>query len=258
MGEGCKKMNDFIRMLLSHRSIRTFRDEPLTNEQIEYMVKSAQAAASSSFMQPYTIIGVKNKELKDQLAEFSGNKYVAKNGHFFVFCMDLNRHRLAAEMEGYDIQQFNTTIDSIEWFMFGLIDTAIAAQNLVTAAESMGLGICYIGGIRNNLEKVCEVLNTPDRVIPLFGMCVGYPEQDPDVKPRLPMENIYHEDGYNLDEAQYKEQLEEYNKILSNYYLERTNGKRNDRWTEQVVEKLRKENRAYIKEFLEGKKIPLK
>lgn len=248
-------MNPVIDTLLAHRSVRKFKEEPLTEEQIRTIVKAAQSAATSSFVQAYTIIGVKDKAKKEKLAELAGNQeYVAKNGHFFVFCADLFRHELAGEMEGVDVEE---TLESTEKFMVALVDTALAAQNAVIAAESMGLGICYIGGLRNRLPEVCELLNIPDRVLPLFGLCVGVPDQTPGQKPRLPFAHIYHEDGYETDADKLKGQLEEYNRLISDYYRTRTKGARSDRWTQQIADKMQRPSRAYMKEFLHTKKFPL-
>ena len=128
------------------------------------------------------------------------------------------------------------SIESTEKFMVTLIDAALAAQNAAIAAESMGLGICYIGGIRNNLKEVKKLLKTPERVIPLFGMAVGYPAKMTDQKPRLPFEHIYHEEEYQQDKEVYLNQLQEYDEVISSYYEKRTGGKRKDRWTEQMAD----------------------
>ncbi len=192
-------MNQTIETLLSHRSVRHFEDKPLSREQIERIVTSAQAASTSSNIQAYSIIGITDPEKKKKLAELAGNQdYVEKNGHFFVFCADLYRHEIVGEIEHRDVL---TSIESTEKFMVTLIDTALAAQNAAIAAESMGLGICYIGGIRNNLDEVCKLLKTPQRVIPLFGMAVGYPEKLVNQKPRLPFSHIYHENEYEQDNS---------------------------------------------------------
>ena len=249
-------MNSIIETILNHRSIRSFEDKSLTTEQIEVIVSSAQAASTSSFIQAYSIIGVTDKGLKKKLAEIVGNQpYVENNGHFFVFCADLYRHSIAGEMEGIDV---NPSIESTEKFMVGLIDAALAAQNAAIAAESMGLGICYIGGIRNNLNEVTELLKTPERVIPLFGLAVGYPKKISGQKPRLPFKHVYHENTYEQDKEVYKEQLQDYNELITNYYLERTSGKRSDTWTSQMVGMLDKKSRMYMKEFVESKKMNLK
>ncbi|RCW42327.1 FMN reductase (NADPH) [Paenibacillus prosopidis] len=253
------EMNEMIQTILNHRSIRSFEDKPLTEEQISVIVQSAQAAATSSFVQAYSIIGIKDPSKKEKLAELAGNQaYVSKNGHFFVFCLDLHRLELAGRMEGLSGEDAKETLTSTEMFMVGVIDATLAAQNAVMAAESMGLGVCYIGGIRNHLELVSELLKTPSRVVPLFGLCVGYPADHSDKKPRLPQMNIYHEDEYNQDTDQFIDQLEQYNAEISTYYASRTNGKRNDRWTEGMARFLKNPKRLYIKDYLEKIELPLK
>ncbi|WNS76683.1 oxygen-insensitive NADPH nitroreductase [Bacillus sp. DTU_2020_1000418_1_SI_GHA_SEK_038] len=249
-------MNQSIELLLNHRSVRKFEDKPLTREQIETIVRCAQSASTSSFIQAYSIIGITDQEKKNKLAQIAGDQnYVANNGHFFVFCADLSRHELVGEMENKDV---HPSIESTEKFMVALIDTALAAQNAVIAAESMGLGICYIGGIRNNLEDVCNLLKTPKRVIPLFGLAVGFPAQNTDKKPRLPLQSVYHENEYHQDKEEIRNGLEMYNGIISEYYFKRTDGKRNDTWTSQMANMLEKQSRMYMKEFVEKLELNLK
>ncbi|MGO4886415.1 oxygen-insensitive NADPH nitroreductase [Anaerobacillus sp. MEB173] len=244
-------MNEIIETLLQHRSIRKFEDRLLTDEQIKMIVQCAQAASTSSYIQAYSIIGVKDQVKKETLATLAGEQgYVAKNGHFFVFCADLHRHEVISNVENVDITE---SLESTEKFMVAVIDAALAAQNAAMAAESMGLGICYIGGLRNNLVEVSKLLNVPKRVIPLFGLSVGYPAHSSSKKPRLPLEHIYHEDEYMQDERQYKEQIKQYDDIVSAYYTERTKGKRTDRWSEQMMKMLEQPKRMYMKEFIEKK-----
>lgn len=248
-------MNDVIATILEHRSIRHFEDRPLTDEQIKTIVTCAQAAATSSFVQAYSIIGIKDIVKKKRLAELAGNQeYVEKSGHFFVFCADLYRHSIIGENEQRNVIP---SVESTEKFMVALIDTALAAQNAAIAAESLGLGICYIGGIRNNLEEVKKLLKTPERVIPLFGMAVGYPTNLTESKPRLPFEHIYHEEEYEQNKEVYGRQLQEYDDVISSYYNQRTGGKRKDRWTEQMANMLEKPNRIYMKAFIQKNKLDL-
>ncbi|WP_010273679.1 oxygen-insensitive NADPH nitroreductase [Paenibacillus senegalensis] len=252
-------MNTVIETILNHRSIRAFEDRALTDEQVQWIVKSAQAASTSSFVQAYSIIGIKSPEKKAKLAELAGNQEaVRRNGHFFVFCLDSYRHEISVELEGGDPNDYQASFESTEWFMVGVIDAALAAQNAAIAAESMGLGICYIGGLRNQLHEVAELLDTPNRVIPLFGLAAGYPSAPSATKPRLPSDHIYHEDAYPQDLERYKRQLQQYNEEISAYYLERTQGKRADRWTAQMQARMARPSRLYMKSFLESKGLPLK
>ena len=245
-------MNETIDLLMNHRSIRKFKDKALSREQIEAIVRAAQSASTSSFVQAYSIIGVSDQSLKGQLAELAGGQaYVEKNGYFLVFCADYHRHKLAAEMEGVNI---DSKLESMETFIIALIDTALAAQNAAIAAESMNLGICYIGGLRNNIAKVSELLNLPDRVMPLFGLAIGHPSDESSLKPRLPFEAIFHENGYEDKQAE----LEKYNEIISEYYNARTNGLRQDRWTEQMIGMLTSKQREFMMDFVKSKHFALK
>ena len=245
-------VNETIDLLKNHRSIRKFKDKSLSREQIETIVNAAQSASTSSFVQAYSIIGVSDPNLKKQLAQLAGGQsYVEKNGYFLMFCADYHRHKLAAGIEGVNI---NRNLESMESFMVALIDTALAAQNAAIAAESMDLGICYIGGIRNNIAKVSELLNLPDYVIPLFGMAIGYPLEESSLKPRLPFNAIFHENGYEDKRAE----IEEYNEIISAYYRVRTNGLRQDKWTEQIIRMLTSKQREFMMDFVNSKHFALK
>lgn len=248
-------LNDIIKTILNHRSVRHFEDRPLTDEQIRLIVECAQAASTSSYMQAYSIIGVKNIQTKKKLAELAGNQaYVEKSGHLFIFCADLHRHEVIGEMEGKNVED---SLRSTEKFMVALIDAALAAQNAALAAESMGLGICYIGGIRNNLEEVSKLLKIPNKVIPLFALTVGYPAKETAKKPRIPFEHIYHEEEYKQDQEAYVRELEQYNEIVSNYYDQRTNGIRKDTWTGQMARMLSNPTRMYMKQFVQKKGLNL-
>ena len=246
-------MNETIDLLKNHRSIRRFKDKSLSREQVETIVSAAQSASTSSFVQAYSIIGISDQKKKKQLADLAGGQsYVEHNGYFMVFCADYHRHKLAADLEDVNI---DSKLESMETFMVSLIDTALAAQNAAVAAESMNLGICYIGGIRNNIAQVSKLLNLPDRVIPLFGMAIGYPaDESAALKPRLPLNAVFHENEYEDKQAE----LQEYNEIISAYYNARTNGARQDRWTEQVIRMLTSKQREFMMDFVKSKHFALK
>jgi FMN reductase (NADPH) len=242
-------MNEIIEKILDHRSIRSFEDKLLTEEQIQTIVQCAQSAATSSFIQAYTIIGVTDPWKKAKLAELAGQQtYVQHNGHLFIFCADLHRCEIVEEMEGIDLSEL---LESTENFMVATIDAALAAQNAALAAESMGLGICYIGGIRNNLPEVVKLLEIPEKVIPLFGLVAGYPKKVTDQKPRLPIANVYHENSYQTNKDTWISQLQQYNETISTYYHERTNGVRKDTWTSQIANMMNQKSRTYMKDFIE-------
>ncbi|KXF83561.1 oxygen-insensitive NADPH nitroreductase [Enterovibrio coralii] len=240
-------MTPVVETLLAHRSIRKFEDKPLTEEQVAVIIDCARAASSSSFIQCTSIIRVVDKEKRRLLAEYAGNQaYVADAAEFFVWCLDFNRHLQIKP---------DAQLGFTEQTLIGAIDTALMAQNALAAAESMGLGGVYIGGIRNNPDKVSALLNLPDYVAPLFGLCLGYPAQDPEVKPRLPASLIVHTDEY---QAVDKEELAEYDEIVRHYYRTRTGGTKEMTWSEQIDGTLGKEARPFMKAFIESKGLSTK
>jgi FMN reductase (NADPH) len=240
-------MNEVIRLLQNHRSIRKFTEQQLSEEQIEAIIKSAQMASTSSNVQAYSIIGVTDPQMKKKLAHLAGDqKYVEECPIFFVFCADLHRIQTACRMREQEMMY-----QLMEPFLVATIDAALAAQNAIVAAESMGLGGVYIGGIRNHPGAVSELLQLPPLVYPVFGMCIGYPAQDPLVRPRMRMQAIYHENTY--DAGKYEKEIKHYDEVTKEYYLKRSNGKIQTTWSEQMAERFSKPVRAHMRKFLEDR-----
>lgn len=239
-------MNETIDILKNHRSIRKFKDEKLDQETIRELVESAQSASTSSYVQAYTIIGVTDDDKKRALKEISTQSYVENNGHLFVFLADYNRHYELSKDKGTPI-----SYDKTEQLIVGTVDATLAAQNLAVAAESMGLGMCYIGSLRNDMGKVVEILGLPKGVIPLFGMVVGKPDHEGSRKERLPFDVVYHENTYkSVDKV--KDDIEEYDERISEYYKERSGGRRNDTWSDQVIGMLSKKQRLDVDAVIKG------
>ncbi|MFB7816256.1 oxygen-insensitive NADPH nitroreductase [Paenibacillus chitinolyticus] len=237
-------MNSVIDLLTRHRSIRKFKPDPIPGDQLQAIIASAQMASTSSSVQAYTIIAATDPALKKELARLAGNQaYVEQCGLFLVFCADLNRLRKATEQSGEVFHQ-NT-----ESFLVASMDAALAAQNAAIAAESLGLGICYIGGIRNNPDGVAEALKLPELVYPAFGMCVGVPDQEPSLRPRLPQTAVLHENGYQSERSD--EGVRRYDETTRKYYEERTGGKQSITWSRSMADKYRQPARAHLKPFLE-------
>jgi len=234
-------------LLKSHASVRKYKDEPVTDEQLHELIEAAQGAASSHFVQAYSIIDVTDADKRDRLAELSKNPVQIKGAaRALVFCADLNRLDRAAEKHGKRVEAGTT-----ENFMVAVIDTALLAQNFVVAAESKGYGICYIGGVRNNPEPISELLNLPEHVIPLFGLTFGVPAERNEVKPRLPVQAILHTNEY--DEAKYETMLDEYDDVIRAYYASRSTNNKSAGWTEGMADYLSAPRRAYMLDFVQGK-----
>lgn len=245
-------MNNTIEQLLSHRSIRKFTDEAVEQSVVDTLVRCGQAAATSSNVQAVTAIQVHDASKREKLAELAGGQpYVASAGAFLVYCADLNRPRLACESEAGEFSPGMT-----EHFIIATVDVALAAQNTVVAAESLGLGICYIGGLRNNPAEVSDLLGLPDHVYPVFGLCLGHPAQDPQVKPRMPLNAVLMHDQYDIE--QFDKTTPEYDATLREYYKSRTGGKKDSSWSQEMRALVGKESRPHMKGFLNGKQLMVK
>lgn len=237
-------MNSVIDQLLSHRSIRKFTDRPIDEALFRQLLRAGQASATSSFLQGATVIRIRDAEKRKTIAGLAGNQaHVEKAAEFLVLCADLKR-------PGNCCVQYDKLFsgDYTEHFIIATVDVALMAQNIVVAAESAGLGICYIGGIRNHPREISDLLQLPKGVYPVFGLCLGYPDQNPECKPRLPLEVVLKEDIYSDDgDAQ---RIAEYDAQIQEYYRERTGGGHGIQWSEQVATLLSEKARPHMREFL--------
>lgn len=239
-------MNETIELLLKHRSIRKFTEEPVSDEQFKTMLSAAQMASSSSHVQAYSVIRITDLDRRKKLAAWSGDQaYVEECPLFLVWCADLERLRIAYSF--YDDAD-NGYFDTTEHLIVATVDVALAAQNFAVAAESFGLGIVYIGGIRNHIQEVSELLKLPRFVYPVFGMCVGHPAQDPETKPRLPAEAILHENQY--ESGRYRELLRDYDRTTAAYMERRTRGRSRRTWTENMYNKFSVPMRMQMRDYL--------
>lgn len=238
-------MNETLKLFMSHMSIRKFTDDPVEEEKVEAIIKAAQWSATSSHFQAYTIIRVNDPNKRQVLSQVAGGqKWVVESPLFLVFCADLHRGKKA--WKDANPQVFSNT----ECLIMATVDAALAAQKAYLAAQSLGLGGVYVGGIRNDLKTVSETLKLPELVYPLFGMCLGYPDDNPGPKPRLPKEVIYKVDEY--DESRDEALIAAYDRIVEEYYQNRSGGKIQDTWTARCGRTLMSKTRDDVGEFLKG------
>jgi len=244
-------MNDVIKLLQRHSSVRKFLAKPVDDVLLQELIQSGQHASTSNHIQAYSIIRIKDNNKRNLLAALAGDQQVVMDSPiFFVFCADLKRLQTACQLHNGP-----SDTSSAETFILATVDTALAAQNIMIAAESVGLGGVYIGGLRNRPQEVCDLLHIPQHVYPVFGMCLGYPEQVNAVKPRLPLSLVLSEDSYGTSHGQ--KDLQEYDQIVANYYSKRTNGERNNTWTEGMAAMLGEKQRSHMKNFLAGQGFDL-
>lgn len=234
-------MNNTIELMRSHVSVRSFTDQAVASELLETVLQAGQAASTSGFIQAYSVIRVTDPAKRATLAAAAGGQqWVIDAPEFLVFCADLNRLNRAGIIEGNGELEGYT-----EHAVAAIVDVALFAQNVLLAAESVGLGGVFIGGIRNDTATVIEQLQLPANVHPVFGMCLGYPATKNDVKPRLPLHAVLHKDVY--DEASIEGNLADYNEQIKAYYEARgVSSQRN--WNQTVSNGLqKKKTRAHAR-----------
>ncbi len=185
-------MQEILALLKSHRSIRKYKPELIPDDLLNNILSSARQAPTSSNFQAYSIIVVKDKQTKKTLAHFCGDQpWVESCPVFLVICPDLYRLEQVCRLRNYKLND-----RYIETFIVAVVDAALVAQNILVASEASGLGVCMIGGIRNNPDQVCELLKLPQKVFPLMGICLGWSDHEPMIKPRLPRGLVIHNEEY--------------------------------------------------------------
>ncbi|GKV54903.1 NADPH-dependent oxidoreductase [Sporosarcina sp. NCCP-2222] len=241
-----------MELLTSHASVRKYKDVQLSAEEVRDLIHAGQHAASSHFVQAYSVIHVTDTAKREKLAELSKNKrQFLSAGAILIFCADYARLEKAAAIHGKTINY-----SFAENLLVGSIDVALFAQNVAIAAESKGYGICYIGGVRNAPEEISELLGLPKGVAPMFAMSIGVPDEANEVKPRLPVEAIIHENSY--DASKYDDLLPAYDQTMHDYYLHRGSNQKDTAWSQQMAEFLHEPKRTYMREFLKKRGFEMK
>lgn len=237
-------MNPTIEKMLQHVSVRDFTDQPVTVEEKNALLTAAQHGSSSEYIEAFSIIEITDQNLRNKLADITiSSPHVRKADTFYVFIADL--HRQATILRAH--HQSVDSLKNMESLLVATIDTTIAAQSMALAAESMDLGICYIGSLRNNIKQVAQLLQLPDFTIPLFGMAIGHPQTKNQLKPRMKKNNQVATNSYN--ETQFTD-LTEFDQTVKNYYLQRKTNPATTTLSEKNLGIFKDIRRADVADFL--------
>lgn len=226
--------NSTLETILSHRSVRRYLAKPLPPGTLELIVAAAQSASTSSNLQAWSVVAIEAASRKARLSVLAGKqKYIENCPLFLIFLADLYRLDRIAQDRGLRAEAH----DYIESLFVGIIDAALAAQNAVVALESIGLASVYIGAVRNQPEEIAAEIGCPPNVLPVFGLCVGYPDlsYETAVKPRLPQPLVLHKEQYRPEMP--SDLLEAYDRDLSEFQREQKMAAVG--WTEQAVDRVK-------------------
>lgn len=231
------------KLQLAHHSVRRFTDQPLAPGQLEQLIQCGQAAPSSSFIQAYSVVRVTRPDARARIAEAAGAQpWIVDAAEFLILCADLSRidqacraHDMGA-LDGY-----------AEHSLAAVIDVSLMAQNVLLAAQSQGLGGVFIGGIRNVPQVIVDLLHLPKLVLPVFGLCLGWPDEANAVKPRMPVSVVLHQDTYRVAEG---DDLAGYDETMAGYYRARASNARQSDWSATTARVVQGKQRRHMREFL--------
>ena len=181
-----------IDQINEHRTIRKYKPDPIEEEILKEILEAGIRTSSSGNMQTYSIVITKDKLLREKLLEpHLKQEMVLEAPVFLTFCADFHRMRRWLELS-----QAPDNFDNYFSFMVAAIDAILVSQTVALAAESKGLGVCYLGSTFANGDMIGEILKLPLNVIPVVGFSVGYPAEHPNLRDRLPLAGLIHEDTY--------------------------------------------------------------
>ena len=184
---------ELTKLLNNHKSIRKYKNKEVSNDLIEKIIESGiKGTSSSGNMQTFSIIITKDYELRKKLYPLHFNQDMVLEAPVLItFCADFNRMRIWLKENNAE-----DNFDNFMSFMIASIDAVLVSQSVALAAENEGLGICYMGTTLANCKKISEVLKLPKNVVPVVGFSLGYPDEEPDNRDRLPYKALIHYDTY--------------------------------------------------------------
>jgi len=192
-GQGSEHQNETIRLLVERASCRKFTDEKVPADVMHTILRAGIHAATGGNLQPYSIIKIEDGAVRKRLAELNLNQPCVEAAPVsLLFCIDWRRLARWADLEN---APFSAT-SSFRHFWISFQDTVIAAQNISTAADALGLGSVYIGTVLECFREIRDMFDLPRGVFPVVLLCMGYPEKRPEPRNKLPVEIVVHDGKY--------------------------------------------------------------
>ena len=236
-------MTETIKLMKGHTSVRRFKEQEIPQEDLNTILSAGQMASSWKNFQSYSVIVVRSQEKKDALFELVPQEAIRQSAAFLLFVGDLNRAEKGARLHTDIFQP-----QGVEGLLITSVDAALAGQNTLLAAESLGYGGVIIGLVRYKSLELAELFKLPDYTYPVFGIALGVPNQKHDVKPRLPLENVVFEEEY---QEQSTEAIEACDRVQTEYAGTRAT----TTWSQRLAEQFGNPEPSSTRENLEQKKL---
>ena len=236
-------MTETIKVMKAHTSVRRFKEQEIPQADLNEILTAAQMASSWKNFQSYSVILVRSQEKKDALFELVPQEAIRQSAAFLLFVGDLNRAEKGAHLHTETFQP-----QGVEGLLITSVDAALAGQNALLAAESLGYGGVIIGLVRYKSVELAELFKLPDYTYPVFGIALGVPNQQHDVKPRLPLENVVFEEEY---QEQSTEAIEAYDRVQADY----AGARATTSWSQRLAEQFGQAEPSSTRKNLEQKKL---
>ena len=236
-------MTETIKLMKAHTSVRRFKEQEISQEHLNEILTATQMASSWKNFQSYSVILVRSQEKKDALYELVPQEAIRQSAAFLLFVGDLNRAEKGASLHTDTFQP-----QGVEGLLITSVDAALAGQNTLLAAESLGYGGVIIGLVRYKSEEVAELFNLPDYTYPVFGIALGVPDQQHDVKPRLPLTQVVFEEEY---QKQPVKAILDYDQVQADY----AGARATTSWSQRLAEQFGQAEPSSTRKNLEQKKL---
>jgi len=236
-------MTETIKLMKAHTSVRRFKEQEIPQADLDEILTATQMASSWKNFQSYSVILVRSQEKKDALYELVPQEAIRQSAAFLLFVGDLNRAKKGTSLHTDTFQP-----QGVEGLLITSVDAALAGQNTLLAAESLGYGGVIIGLVRYKSEEVAELFNLPDYTYPVFGIALGVPNQQHDVKPRLPLKQVVFEEEY---QEQPVEAILDYDQVQADY----AGARATTSWSQRLAEQFGQAEPSSTRKNLEQKKL---
>ncbi|MCR4298747.1 MAG: NADPH-dependent oxidoreductase [Gallionella sp.] len=206
-------MNETLRIQQSHRSIRSYKNDPVSDAMLDQIIAAAHQAPTSMNAQEISLIVVRDAERRARIAELAGGQaWIAQAPVFIAIAIDFHKTGLGVRKAG----QAQIIHESMEGFGVAAVDAGIVLGTLITATESLGLGIVPIGGIRRDPQGMINLLQLPPLTFPLVGLCIGHIKDNAPLKPRMDIQTFRHDEHY--DASGYTTAIDAYDVEIMDYW----------------------------------------
>lgn len=218
--------------LLERRSIRRYERTPIDPETMDFIYQAIRNTPTSYNGQQFSVVDVTDQALKEEIYALVGAKQIKTCSHFLVFLADFHKISVAASARDIPMPEFPETADGV---IVGVVDATLAMMSALTAAESSGLGTCCIGYARTAApEQLARLLHLPSLTFVVCGLAIGVPREEPDMKPKQPLDLVVHHNRYTPDDEM-RPMLEAYDDQITEYNHTRAGEQTDNDWTAHIL-----------------------